>query len=106
MKTLKRKKLEAAGYKVGSVDEFLADVVGARKKRKRKPRPLSPTQVKMLTNVRDGRDAFDHCRSMSAYGGADGTWRSLVRLGYLKWVDNDLVITAAGRTVLKEIGVL
>ena len=87
------------------LDDFMAEVVQP-KKRKRKPRPLSPTQVKMLTNVRDGRDPFDHCHSMAAFGGADGTWRSLVRLGYLVWVENDLVITAAGRAILQEIDVL
>jgi len=60
----------------------------------------------MLTNVRDGRDAFAHCRGMSEYGGADGTWRSLVRRGFLEWKDRELVITAAGRLALKEIGAL
>lgn len=69
-------------------------------------RPLSPTQVKMLTNVRDGYDAFHHCWGMAACGGADGTWRSLVRRGLLVWDDRELVITAAGRTALREIGVL
>ncbi len=73
--------------------------------RVRKPRPLSRTQIKMLTNVRDGRDAFHHCKTMSEYGGADGTWRSLVRRGLLTWIDRELVITAAGRAALKEIGV-
>ena len=66
-------------------------------------RPLSSTQIRMLKNVRAGRDAFAHCKGMSEYGGADGTWRSLVRRGLLAWVDNDLVITAAGREALKEI---
>ncbi len=83
-------------------DRFLDDVVGPPKKRVRKPRPLSRTQLKMLRNVRDGRDPFAHCQSMSEYGGADGTWRSLVRLGYLVWDQNDLVITAAGREVLRN----
>lgn len=83
-------------------DTFLDDVVGPRRKRKRKPRPLSSTQLRMLRNVRDGRDAFAHCKSMSEYGGADGTWRSLVRLGLLEWEQNDLVITAAGREVLRN----
>lgn len=65
-------------------------------------RPLSATQRQMLRNVRDGRDAFAHCSGMSEYGGADGTWRSLVRRGLLEWVENDLVITAAGRAALRE----
>lgn len=85
-----------------AVEDFLDEVVVPKKKRKRKPRPLSPTQLRMLRNVRDGRDAFAHCRNMSEYGGADGTWRSLVRLGYLVWEQNDLVITAAGREVLRN----
>jgi len=67
---------------------------------------LSPTQVKMLTNVRDGRAPADHCRTMSEYGGAEGTWRSLVRRGLLAWHNRELVITAAGRITLQEIGVL
>lgn len=74
-----------------------------QKKRVRKPRPLSRTQIRMLRNVRDGRDAFHHCKGMSEYGGADGTWRSLVRRGLLLYVKHDFVITAAGRAVLAEI---
>jgi hypothetical protein len=60
----------------------------------------------MLTNVRDGLSPTNHCRTMSEHGGADGTWRSLVRRGLLAWVNHELVITAAGRIALKEIGVL
>jgi hypothetical protein len=56
----------------------------------------------MLQNVRDGRDPFAHCKGMSEYGGANGTWRSLVRRGLLIWEKNDLVITAAGREVLRN----
>jgi hypothetical protein len=66
-------------------------------------RPLSSTQIRMLKNVRDGLPYNDHCRGMSEYGGADGTWRSLVRRELLAWVNHDLVITAAGREALKEI---
>lgn len=84
-----------------SGDAFLDDIVKP-KKRARKPRPLSRTQLRMLRNVRDGHDPFAHCQSMSEYGGADGTWRSLVRLGLLVWDQNDLVITAAGREVLRN----
>jgi hypothetical protein len=87
---------------IGTVEEFLDDVVGPQKKRARKPRPLSTTQLRMLRNVHDGRDAFAHCHNMSEYGGADGTWRSLVRRGLLAWDENDLVITAAGREVLRN----
>jgi len=84
-----------------ALEEFL-DTVVERKRRTRKPRPLSATQLCMLRNVRDGRDAFHHCSNMSEYGGADGTWRSLVRRGLLAWDKNDLVITAAGREVLRN----
>jgi len=85
-----------------AVEDFLDEAVGPTRKRARKPRPLSPTQLRMLRNVRDGRDAFAHCHNMSEYGGADGTWRSLVRRGLLAWDKNDLVITAAGREVLRN----
>jgi len=86
-----------------TVAEFMDDIIVSKKKRTRKPRPLSRTQIRMLCNVRDGRDAFAHCNNMSEYGGADGTWRSLVRLGLLVWEQNDLVITAAGRDRLREL---
>ena len=63
-------------------------------------RKLSWTQVRMLKNVRDGLPYDNHCRGMSEYGGADGTWRSLVRRRLLIWHASDLVITALGRTTL------
>ena len=66
-------------------------------------RKLSRTQILMLKNVRDGLSPTRHCSGMSEYGGADGTWRSLVRRGFLVWQANDLVITALGRAALKEI---
>ena len=57
----------------------------------------------MLTNIRDGLSPTAHCSGMSEFGGADGTWRSLVRRGLAAWEKNDLVITALGRTTLHDL---
>jgi hypothetical protein len=54
----------------------------------------------MLKNIRDGLSPTAHCNGMSEFGGADGTWRALVRRGLVVWEENDLVITALGRTTL------
>jgi hypothetical protein len=80
-------------------DEFL----NSTRKRVRRERKLSRTQIKMLKNVRDGLSYDAHCRGRSEHGGADGTWRSLVRRGLLAWQPSNFVITAAGRAALQEI---
>jgi hypothetical protein len=66
-------------------------------------RPLSRTQIRMLKNIRDGLSPTAHCNGMSEFGGADGTWRSLVRRGLAAWEKNDLVITALGRGTLRDL---
>jgi len=69
-------------------------------------RKLSHTQIRMLENIRDGLSPTAHCRGMSEYGGADGTWRSLVRRELVAWEGDDLVITALGRTTLRDLTLL
>lgn len=66
-------------------------------------RPLSRTQIKMLRLVCDGDDYNRGAYGMSERSGAETTKWSLLRRGLLTWRDDDLVITAAGRAVLREI---
>lgn len=66
-------------------------------------RPLSRTQIKMLRLVRDGERYNLFASGMSEHAGAETTKWSLLRRGLLTWLDDDLVITAAGRAALREI---
>lgn len=65
---------------------------------------LSPTQIKMLQNVRDGLSYDDSCNGASEHGGASGTLRSLITHGLLIRTTVGPVITAFGRITLDEIG--
>jgi hypothetical protein len=44
---------------------------------------LSRPQWRMLRNVKRGLSPNAHCRTQSEHGGADGTFRSLIRYGLL-----------------------
>ena len=69
-----------------------------------KEKPLTPTQIRVLRNVRDGYEYDRHAEGMSGYAGAQTTMHSLVRRGLLHWrADRYLVITALGRATLREI---
>jgi hypothetical protein len=69
-----------------------------------KEKPLSTSQIRMLTLVRDGEDYALYAEGMSGHAGAQTTLQSLVRRELLAWTDeDDLVITAHGRATLHDI---
>ena len=67
----------------------LMPMVGARIR-------LSQAMLAMLRSADKG-DAYQHLRGMSAHGGAEKTWRALVKRGLLKLTGKGLEITNAGR---------
>ena len=48
-------------------------------------RKLSGPQLRVLDNLFDGRDAGEHLRGRSEYGGHDSVIRSLARMGLVVW---------------------
>lgn len=83
---------------------------GPRPEPPKRERPLTWTQRRMLIGVRDHGNYLHGVHGQSAHGGADGTWRSLVRRGLLEWrryhegrlEGERLEITTLGRLALTE----
>lgn len=64
-------------------------------------RKLSNRQLRVLLNLAAGRDPAAHCNRQSDWAGLQGTVDSLLRQ---KLVEQGLVLTDAGRQVLKSLG--
>lgn len=90
-------------FVVDELGEIRTVLPPGTKRGPRRERPLSLTQRRMLEDLAGG-DGYAGVHGQSEHGGADGTWRSLVRRG-LAEVDEgggNLRITPAGRHAIAE----